>query len=431
MATWVVVGSQWGDEGKGKIVDILTEYADFVARFQGGHNAGHTVVIRDREHILHLIPSGILHPEKVCAIGNGVVIDPRALMQEVTALEEQGVRLDGRFYISKNAHLIMPYHLAVEKGSEKALGDGKIGTTGRGIGPTYTDKMSRIGIRVSDLFHPDLFSEKLRLNLHYYNFLIREFHQGEELQAEPILEQYFGYADRIRNWAADVSFLVHETMRQGGNVLCEGAQGTLLDVDHGTYPFVTSSNPTAGGACIGLGFGPTQIDRTLGIVKAYTTRVGSGPFPTEAKGKLEEKFRSRGKEFGASTGRPRRCGWFDAVVVRYAVRINSLNVGALTKLDVLDDFDTIPVCTGYRYKGSLLNEFPLELSVLKECEPVYEEVSGWKTKTLGIHDFQDLPEKARDYIRKLEDLTGIPFQIISTGPKREETILLEPPFQQR
>ncbi len=429
MATLVVVGSQWGDEGKGKIVDLLTEKAELVARFQGGHNAGHTVVIGDEEYILHLIPSGILHSEKACAIGNGVVIDPAALIQEVNDLEAKGCTLDGRFHVSKNAHLIMPYHVAIESGNEKALGSGKIGTTGRGIGPAYTDKMSRRGMRVSDLLHPDLFREKLQTNVEHYNFLIQKKFGGKGLEVEPIFENYMGYAERIRVWATDVSLRIRESMRKGENILCEGAQGTHLDIDHGTYPFVTSSNPIAGGACTGLGFGPTQVDHVLAIIKAYTTRVGSGPFPTELEDERGEEFRRVGREFGASTGRPRRCGWFDAMVVRYSVRINSLTSGALTKLDVLDGFGSIHICTGYKYKNSLLTEFPTELPVLEECKPVYEEVPGWKTSTVGTKTIQDLPSRARDYIRRLEDLIEIPFSIVSTGPKREETIIVSNPYQ--
>jgi adenylosuccinate synthase len=429
VATLVVVGSQWGDEGKGKIVDLLTEDAALVARFQGGHNAGHTVVIGDEEYILHLIPSGILHPGKQCAIGNGVVIDPGALIQEVQDLEAKGLNVDGRFHISKNAHLIMPYHLAIEKGHEQTLGAGKIGTTGRGIGPAYTDKMSRRGMRVSDLLHPDLFQSKLVSNLDYYNFLIRNMYGGEELALEPILETYLGYAERLEVWAADVSLLMREAIQKEENILCEGAQGTHLDIDHGTYPFVTSSNATAGGACTGLGFGPTEVDHVMAIVKAYTTRVGSGPFPTELEGDVGEKIREIGKEFGASTGRPRRCGWFDAMVVRYSVRVNALTSGALTKLDVLDGFDPLYICTGYRYKGTLLTEFPTELPVLEACKPVYEEIPGWKTSTLGIKTLQALPQKAQAYIHRLEDLVQIPFSVVSTGPKREETILISNPYQ--
>lgn len=428
MATVIVIGSQWGDEGKGKIVDILTQDAHVVARYQGGHNAGHTVVIGDQEYVLHLIPSGILHPDKKCMIGNGVVIDPAALMQEVEDLEQKGIRLDGRFYISKNAHLIMPYHLALEKWSELSKGDRKIGTTGRGIGPTYSDKMARIGFRVSDLLYPDLFRKKLESNLSYYNPLIKALYRGEEIKAEPILRDYSRYAERIRSWASDVSLLIHESMNRGEHILCEGAQGTHLDVDHGTYPFVTSSNSTAGGACTGLGFGPSKVDHAIGIVKAYTTRVGSGPFPSEVTGDLEQRFRSIGKEFGASTGRPRRCGWFDALVVQYSVRINALSSCALTKLDVLDGFDPIPICTGYRYKGSMIKEFPTESAVLEACEPVYEEHPGWKCSTVGVKDFQKLPEKARNYIKRLEDLINVPFSLISTGQKREDTILIGNPF---
>jgi len=430
VATLVVVGSQWGDEGKGKIVDLLTEQAELVARFQGGHNAGHTVVIGDEEYILHLIPSGILHTGKQCAIGNGVVINPDALISEVTELEKKGCTVDGRFHVSKNAHLIMPYHIAIESGNEQALGSGKIGTTGRGIGPAYTDKMARRGMRVSDLLYPDLFREKLQANLDHYNFLIQKKFGGKELELKPILEDYMNYAERIKVWASDVSLQIREAMKKGENILCEGAQGTHLDIDHGTYPFVTSSNATAGGACTGLGFGPTQVDHILAIIKAYTTRVGSGPFPTELDDPLGEKFRSAGREFGASTGRPRRCGWFDAMIVRYSVRINSLTSGALTKLDVLDGFDPIHICTGYKYKGSLLTEFPTELPVLEECQPVYEELPGWKTSTIGTKAIHDLPARAQDYIRRLEDLIEIPFSIVSTGPKREETIIVRNPYQQ-
>jgi adenylosuccinate synthase len=425
----VVVGSQWGDEGKGKIVDILTEDAGLVARYQGGHNAGHTVVIGDSEFVLHLIPSGILHPQKRCIIGNGVVIDPAALIEEVGGLEKRNIDLNGRFHISQNAHLIMPYHLALEKGSESSLGDGKIGTTGRGIGPSYTDKMARVGLRVADLLHPELFEQKLRANLQHYNTVIRALYQQEPLRAEPILEAFARYTERMRPWIADTSLLVDEATTRGENILCEGAQGTLLDIDHGTYPFVTSSSATAGGACTGLGFGPGRVDHVLGVVKAYTTRVGSGPFPSEVHGELDEKFRSIGKEFGASTGRPRRCGWFDAVVVRYAARVNGLKSAALTKLDVLDTFDPIPICTGYRYRGTLLSEFPTDLSVLEGCEPVYEEALGWKTSTIGLTKFDALPQKAQDYVRRLEDWIRTPFSLVSTGPARDQTIRVSDPYR--
>ncbi len=429
MATLVVVGSQWGDEGKGKIVDILTEDAGLVARYQGGHNAGHTVVIEESEFVLHLIPSGILHAQKQCLIGNGVVIDPAALIEEVDDIEKRNLDLKGRFYISRNAHLIMPYHLALEKGSENSLGDGKIGTTGRGIGPAYTDKMARMGLRVGDLLHPDLFEQKLRANLQHYNTVIRALYHQEPLRAEPILQAFVRHTERMRPWIADTSLLVHNAMIRGEHILCEGAQGTLLDIDHGTYPFVTSSSATAGGACTGLGFGPGRVDHVLGVVKAYTTRVGSGPFPSEVQGALDEKFRSIGKEFGASTGRPRRCGWFDAVVVRYAARVNGLNSAALTKLDVLDTFDPIPICTGYRHKGTLLSDFPTDLSILEECEPVYEEAPGWTTSTIGLTEFDALPQRAQDYVRRLEDLIQTPFSLISTGPARTQTIRVCDPYR--
>ncbi len=429
MATVVVVGSQWGDEGKGKIVDILTEDAGVVARYQGGHNAGHTVVIGENEFVLHLMPSGILHPQKHCIIGNGVVIDPAALIEEVDDIEKRKIDLNGRFHVSGNAHLIMPYHLALERGSEDSLGDGKIGTTGRGIGPAYTDKMARSGLRVADLLHGEAFERKLRTNLQHYNTVVHALYRQEPLQAEPILEVFARYTERMRPWIADTSLLVHEAMARGENILCEGAQGTLLDIDHGTYPFVTSSSATAGGACTGLGFGPARVDHVLGVVKAYTTRVGSGPFPSEVHGELDKKFRSIGKEFGASTGRPRRCGWFDAVVVRYAARINGLKSAALTKLDVLDSFDPIPICTGYRYKGTLLKNFPTDLSVLESCEPFYEEVPGWISSTIGLTEFDALPQRAQDYVRRLQDLIETPFSLISTGPARAQTIRVSDPYQ--
>jgi len=351
MANIIVVGAQWGDEGKGKIVDLLTEHVSVVARFQGGHNAGHTVVIGDEQFILHLIPSGILHDEKICLIGNGVVVDPAALIEEIDALKERGLNVNGRLFVSDNAHLIMPYHVAIDKGSEKSKGKERIGTTGRGIGPCYVDKMARTGIRVGDLLRPDAFRNNLERNLEHINLLMQHIYQSEPFDTNKIVSAYMSYAEQLRPFIQDTEYLVSSYLDEGKNILLEGAQGTLLDVDHGTYPFVTSSSPTAGGACAGLGIGPTRINGVLGIIKAYTTRVGEGPFPTEQNNKLGENLRAKGGEYGATTGRPRRCGWFDGVAARYAVRINGLTGLALTKLDVLDDMEEIKVCTGYMLKG--------------------------------------------------------------------------------
>ena len=429
MANIIVVGAQWGDEGKGKIVDILTEDADMVVRYQGGHNAGHTVVIEDKEYILHLIPSGVLHHGKICIIGNGMVVDPEALIEEIDGLRAKGVKIDNNLFISKSAHLIMPYHRAIDKESERVKGAKRIGTTGRGIGPAYVDKMARIGIRVADLLQPELFSEKLKANLEETNYLLKVLYKAETLRFEDIYGKYMNYAAILKDYIADTSLLINKAASEGRNMLFEGAQGTLLDVDHGTYPYVTSSNSTAGGACTGTGIGPTRINEVIGIVKAYTTRVGSGPFPTELTDKDGELMRERGKEYGATTGRPRRCGWFDAVVVRYAVRINGLTGNIITKLDVLDAFKEIKICTGYKYKGKVYDEMPAELNILEECEPVYENMEGWNEDTSGITDYNMLPEKAKKYLEKLTELTGINIDMISTGQKRSETIIKRNPFK--
>ena len=429
MPNVVIVGAQWGDEGKGKIVDLLTEDADYIVRYQGGHNAGHTVVIGEEEFILHLIPSGILHRGKKCVIGNGVVVDPSALIEEMRALEKRGISFEDNLFISENAHLIMPYHKAIDKESEKSKGTRRIGTTGRGIGPTYADKMARIGIRMVDLLNPNLFREKLEANLIEMNYFLKILYKVEGFRLEDIFNEYMGYTEVVRDFITDASLLLNNAIMEGKNILFEGAQGTHLDVDHGTYPYVTSSNATAGGACTGTGVGPTKIDGVLGVVKAYTTRVGSGPMPTELKDKTGELLRERGHEYGATTGRPRRCGWFDAVVVRYAVRVNGFTGVALTKLDVLDEFDEIKICTAYRYKDKIYQEMPHELGLLEECEPVYQSFTGWNEKTTGTTDYRRLPSRAKEYISKIRELIGVDYNIISTGTKRNESIILSNPFK--
>ena len=425
MSTVVIVGAQWGDEGKGKIVDVLTLKADLVARYQGGNNAGHTVVIDNEKYVLHLIPSGILHTGTKCAIGNGVVIDPPALLGEIDELRARNIDIDNNLCISQNAHVIMPYHLAIEREQEKSK---KIGTTGRGIGPSYTDKIARNGIRVIDLLRPDLFREKLRANLAVFNYLLVNLHKAEPLSEDKIFDQYMGYAKQLGKFIADVSLLINREIDAGKNILLEGAQGTLLDIDHGTYPYVTSSNTTAGGACTGAGIGPTKIDRILGVVKAYTTRVGEGPFPTELNDELGELIRQRGGEFGATTGRPRRCGWLDILGLRYSVSINGLTGIGLTKMDILDNLEKIKLCVGYKYDGKVYDTFTTDLDVLKRCQPIYEEMPGWKESTVGIKEFDRLPSNAKSYIKKIEYLLKTPIQIISTGQKRDEIIVLDGQF---
>ncbi len=429
MPVLVVVGAQWGDEGKGKIIDLLTERADVVARYQGGHNAGHTVVVGADEFILHLVPSGILHKGKKCIIGNGVVIDPSALLEEMDAMGRRGIKFDGDLLISKNAHLIMPYHKALDVASEKLKGNKKIGTTGRGIGPAYADKINRKGIRMADLLDTGTFREKLACNTGEANFLLERFYDAPLVHLDQIYEEYLGYARRLRKYIADTTLFLNKSIGRKKKILAEGAQGTHLDVDHGTYPFVTSSSPTAGGACTGLGIGPNTITEVMGIVKAYTTRVGSGPFPTEQENKLGELLRARGKEYGATTGRPRRCGWADILIIRHAVRVNGMTSVAITKLDVLDSLDEINICVGYKYKGKLYEEMPSELNILEKGTPQYITVPGWKEDTVGIRKYGDLPKKARSYVEKLCKLCGVKPAIISTGARRDETIILQQPFQ--
>ncbi|TAN41277.1 MAG: adenylosuccinate synthase [Nitrospirae bacterium] len=428
MSTVVIVGAQWGDEGKGKIVDCLTEKAEVVARYQGGNNAGHTVVINNEKYVLHLIPSGVLHKNKKCVIGNGVVIDPTALITEMEGLQKQGIEINDNLLISKNAHLIMPYHVALDKGNENSKGNKKIGTTGRGIGPAYADKIARHGIRAADLLNPGEFREKLFANLVTVNFLLENLYKTAPLDGETIYKDYMDHAKKLGPHIADTDIFVNDALDAGKNVLFEGAQGTLLDIDHGTYPFVTSSNTIAGGVCTGLGVGPTKIQKVLGIVKAYTTRVGEGPFPTELKDKLGDWLREKGGEFGATTGRPRRCGWLDIVILRHAKRLNGLTGIALTKLDILDGLEKIKICVGYKHDGKIYENFPKEAAVLGNCELVFEEVDGWKESTLGIKEFDKLPANARAYIKKIESLVGTEVQIISTGQKRDEIIVLKEQF---
>lgn len=428
MSGVVIVGAQWGDEGKGKIVDVLTEKADVVARYQGGHNAGHTVVINNEKFVLHLIPSGILHKDKLCIIGNGVVIEPSALIEEINGLKERGVDVGKNLLISKNAHLIMPYHIAIDNAHEKLRGSRKIGTTGRGIGPAYVDKMARTGIRVVDLYYPKVLKEKLDANLREINFLLKNRYKTKGFTTNGILKKYMGYAEKLSRYVADADIIINDMIAKQRKVLFEGAQGTLLDVDHGTYPFVTSSSATAGGACTGLGVGPTRISKVLGVVKAYTTRVGGGPFPTEILGGVGEELRQRGGEYGATTGRPRRCGWLDFVGLRHALRVNGLTGIAITKLDILDALGTIKVCVAYKYGNSIHRDFPKEFSLLEEAVPVYEEIEGWKESTAGIKKFEKLPGNARKYIKKIEDTLGVKVDMVSTGQRRDELIMLREQF---
>lgn len=432
MANIVVIGTQWGDEGKGKLVDLLTSDADVVARYQGGNNAGHTVVIGGQQHILHLIPSGVLHPGKKCIIGNGVVIDPAAILDEMDGLLSKGMELEGSLFISKRAHVIMPWHKELDKAAETRKCDGKkIGTTGRGIGPCYADKMSRIGIRISDLVTPELLREKIECCIGDINAMLNCLYGIGPLDAEAIFNEYNAYGKRLKPFVAETSVILKDARKADKNILFEGAQGTMLDVDHGTYPFVTSSNSTSGGACTGTGFGPTFIDGVLGVVKAYTTRVGAGPFPTELGGATGELLQTRGREFGATTGRRRRCGWFDAVIVRYAAMVNGVTGLCLTKLDVLDECEKILICTGYKHNGEVFKDMPAEKEIFEACEPVYKEMPGWKSNTVGVTEFSELPQAAKDYIKALEDEVGVDFAIISTGPDRDETIINYNPFSWR
>ncbi|NIO68208.1 MAG: adenylosuccinate synthase [Anaerolineae bacterium] len=422
----VIVGAQWGDEGKGKVTDLLAEQAQVVVRYQGGNNAGHTVVVGQQTLKLHLIPSGIHRPGVLCVIGNGLVIDPRALVAEMDELEANGLDTSG-LRISANAHLVMPYHLMLDGIEEERRGGKSLGTTRRGIGPTYTDKAARYGLRVQDLLDMAVFEEKLGRALEQKNALLTAVYGKESLEMGPILEEYGACAQRLRPHIVDASLLVHKALTRGQNVLFEGAQGTLLDVDHGTYPFVTSSSPVAGGACTGVGVGPRQIDGVIGVSKAYTTRVGAGPFPTELTDAVGDHLLEVGREYGTTTGRPRRCGWFDGVILRYAARVNGLTGLALTKLDVLTGLPSLKICVSYEYDGQVLNEFPYQGAILARCQPIYEEMDGWTEEISGARAYDELPSQARAYVARLEELAGVPIDIISVGPGREQTILVRSP----
>jgi adenylosuccinate synthase len=430
----VVIGTQWGDEGKGKVVDLLTEKADAVVRFQGGHNAGHTLVIDGKKTVLHLIPSGILHDGVKCMIGNGVVLAPDALQKEMQMLEEGGVNATERLFISEACTLILPYHIALDLAREKARGSKAIGTTGRGIGPAYEDKISRRGLKVGDMLHRERFASRLGEVLDYHNFTLKHYFKEEPVDFQKVLDEGLEMAEMIRPMVADVTGMLHQMRNEGKNIMFEGAQGTLLDIDHGTYPYVTSSNPTAGGACTGTGVGPRDLDYILGITKAYTTRVGAGPFPTELydgaglNDPIGAHMAKLGHEFGATTGRARRCGWLDAVSLRRSAQINSLTGICLTKMDVLDGLESLRIAVGYECDGKSMDVPPIGADAYECCKPSYIEVPGWKESTVGVRKYDDLPENAKAYIKKIEEVIGVPVDIISTGPDRADTILMRDIF---
>jgi adenylosuccinate synthase len=428
MGNLVIIGAQWGDEGKGKIVDILAQNADIVVRYQGGSNAGHTVINDRGTFVFHLIPSGILYRGTLCAIGNGVVVDPGSLIEEMDHLQGQGVKFGKNFVISQRAHVILPYHKAIDRASEQSKGSRKIGTTGRGIGPSYADKMARIGILMGDLLNPPLFKKKLEENLVEMNWFLERLYKVETFQVDKVFDQYMAYADRLRSYIVDTTTLLNRAIGKNKTVLFEGAQGTHLDVDFGTYPYVTSSSSAAGGACTGTGVGPTMIDAVLGIAKVYTTRVGSGPFPTELTDEVGQGLQERGKEFGSTTGRARRCGWFDAVVVRHATQVNGLSSLAVTKLDVLDGCKELKLCIGYRHGGVLYKTMPADLNILTDCVPVYQRMKGWTAATTGTTSYKQLPVEAKRYLARIEELAQCRIDMISTGSKRAETIMLRNPL---
>jgi adenylosuccinate synthase len=425
MPAIVLVGAQWGDEGKGKATDLLGDRVQYVVRYQGGNNAGHTVVIGDDSYALHLLPSGVLSPDVVPVIGNGVVIDPQVLLHEIEGLAERGVSCQ-RLLISANAHLIMPYHRALDKVTERYLGSARIGTTGRGIGPTYGDKVARTGIRVQDLLDPGILSQKLELVLRERNQVLTKVYNRRGIDADAIAQEYLGYADQLRPYVADTGLVLNHALDNGKTILLEGAQATLLDVDHGTYPFVTSSSPTAGGACVGSGIGPTRITKVIGILKAYTTRVGAGPFPTELTDAQGEWLRKAGGEFGVTTGRPRRTGWFDAVIARYSTRVNGITDYFITKLDVLSGLDKVPICVAYEVGGKRYDEIPMTQTEFHHATPVYEYLDGWWEDISAAREFADLPRNAQIYIKTLEDMIGAPVAAIGTGPRRDQTLQLRP-----
>jgi len=425
----VVLGSQWGDEGKGKIVDLLTDRASAVVRFQGGHNAGHTLVIGDKTTVLHLVPSGILRDNVMCLIGNGVVLSPSALFTEMNMLEAEGISASQRLKISEACPLIMPYHIALDQAREIARGKKAIGTTGRGIGPAYEDKVSRRGLRVGDLLNMETFAEKLQGVMEYHNFALVNYFKADAVDYQTVLDEITGMRDKIVSMIADIPAMLHNLRKDGANIMFEGAQGTLLDIDQGTYPYVTSSNCTAGGACTGSGVGPCDLDYILGITKAYTTRVGAGPFPTELFDDIGQYLGEKGHEFGATTGRSRRCGWFDGVAMRRSAQVNSITGLCITKLDVLDGLEKLMICTSYKYNGETLELPPVGADATEKCEPVYEEMPGWSETTMGIRNKDKLPQNALNYLKRLEEVVGIPVDIISTGPERDETIVLRNPYE--
>ncbi|WP_036482568.1 adenylosuccinate synthase [Myxosarcina sp. GI1] len=427
MANVIVIGAQWGDEGKGKITDLLSRSADVVVRSQGGVNAGHTVVVRGQTFKLHLIPSGILYPNTECIIGSGTVIDPQVLIEEIDQLKALGVSVDN-LYISQTAHVTMPYHRQIDRASEESRGEYKIGTTGRGIGPTYADKSERTGIRILDLMNPKHLHKQLKWTIDYKNAILEKLYNLPPLDSERIIKEYLVYAERLRSHVVDSSLKIYQAVQEKKNILFEGAQGTLLDLDHGTYPYVTSSNPIAGGACVGAGVGPTTIDRVIGVAKAYTTRVGEGPFPTELNGNIGNLLCDRGAEFGTTTGRRRRCGWFDAVIGRYAVRINGLDCLAITKLDVLDELEEIKVCVAYKIDGVICNHFPTNASAFANCEPVYKILPGWRQSTTECRSLDDLPKEALRYLQFLAEIMKVPIAIVSVGASRDQTIIVEDPI---
>ena len=426
MATKIALGAQWGDEGKAKVVDYLTLDSDIVVRYQGGANAGHTVKVGDLEFVFHMIPSGIMHSDKVCVIGNGVVVDPQALLEEIDDLLLKGFSCDGRLMVSQSAHLVLPYHKVLDRAGEESKEGVTIGTTGRGIGPAYRDKVERThGIRVLDLLDKRKLANKLKAAVEAKNQIIERIYNLKPLELNPILDLYSSYADRLKPFVCDISVFLNDAIDSGKNVLFEGAQGTLLDVDHGTYPYVTSSNTTAGAACTGSGVGPTRIEEVIGVTKAYTTRVGNGPFPTEMHGDDGDNLRRLGNEFGATTGRARRCGWFDVPILRSAKRLNGLTSIALTRLDTLDTMEKLKVCVAYNFRGERIEQFPVDLKVLAECEPIYEEIEGWRSSTADIRSYEDLPVLARSYVDLLVDSIGLPASLISVGPERDATITMD------
>jgi adenylosuccinate synthase len=421
----IIVGTQFGDEGKGKFIDLLAKKADYIARYQGGANAGHTVVINKKQFIFHLIPSGILHKRKKCVIGNGLVVDPETLLEEIKNLRKRKIDVNERLFISENAHVVMPYHKLLDKAKELRRKGKRIGTTGRGIGPCYTDKVARTGVRVADLIDERALKEKLKKNLDEKNQLLRKIYHQKGFSYKKVLAEYSSYGRRVKRYVTNTSVLLNKAINNGKSILFEGAQGTFLDIDWGTYPYVTSSHPVVGGALTGLGVGPTKIDRVIGVAKAYTTRVGKGPLPTELSKRLGEEIRGKGKEYGATTGRPRRCGWIDLVLLRSAIQINGLDSLILTKLDVLDELEEMKICTHYRYRGKRMDYFPSSLKALSECAPRYEILKGWKESISGIKSYKKLPANAKKYVERIKRVLGIKIALISVGPRRDQTIALD------